>query len=213
MLIRRLHLLREAFRDRRGVAAIEFAFVAPVLALLMLGAPDISSAIMASNRATFVAETIAQLISQTKVTLTDNDINQILQSAPLVDPDILTYARTANTSVENSVSIIATSVAFTLADANCKSNCKYDANVVFSRALSGSGRQCGKLVPGSDGSSGLPSEVYSANSIVAVDVTVRFKPLFSNLFFNELSFKRSAYFRPRYVEPVKSTNNCPAYAS
>lgn len=215
--LRRLSARRSWWKflsDGRGVAAVEFAFIAPTLLLMLLAAPDISSAIMASNRATYVAESLGQLVSQTKIKLSDTDLSQILNSAPLIDPDILTYARQANVSISNSASIIITSVAFTLADANCKSNCQYNANTVFSSSLSGGARPCGRLQAGDGEDLGtLPAKVYSANSLIVLDVVTRFRPLLSNIFFGEMSFKRTSYFRPRYLDQIDSTKNCPGYAS
>ena len=38
------------FRDRRGVAAVEFAFVAPVLILIYMGLAEVTMALMAERR-------------------------------------------------------------------------------------------------------------------------------------------------------------------
>ncbi|GGE17430.1 hypothetical protein GCM10011390_40670 [Aureimonas endophytica] len=209
-----LRTLCRAFRDRRAVAATEFALVLPVLILLVVGLPDLGGAILAAGRATKLAETMAQLVSQSKITLSDTDLDQILGAAPLADPEILTYARAAGVSIEKAATVIVSSVAFKPTNANCQANCQYKANVVFSRALSGAARPCGALVQGEDGSLfTLPSKVYSANSVVVVDVETHFKPFLADLLFGEMSFKRSAYFRPRYVAQIDSTRNCPGYAS
>ncbi|WP_152047773.1 TadE/TadG family type IV pilus assembly protein [Aureimonas psammosilenae] len=200
--------------DRRGIAALEFVLIAPIMILLLGSLPDVVGVVSAAKQATKLAETMGQLVSQAKVTLTENDINQILNAAPLVDPDILSYARAADVAVENAASITITSVAFTPIGNSCATTCQYEAGVVFSRTLSGTVRECGKLSAGSTNSpTTLPAEVFSANSIVVVDVETHFKPFATSFLTGEVSFKRSSYFRPRYLENVTSTKNCPGYAS
>lgn len=57
-------LLRRLFRDRRGVGAIEFAIVAPVLILLYVGSAEVSVAMSINKKVARASSTIADLISQ-----------------------------------------------------------------------------------------------------------------------------------------------------
>lgn len=52
--------MRKIMRDRRGVAAVEFALVAPVLTMLMLGGATIGIAIHDYDRLTFASESAAR---------------------------------------------------------------------------------------------------------------------------------------------------------
>ena len=56
------------FRDRRGVAAVEFAFVAPVLILIYMGLAEVTMALMAERRAGHATAAIADLIAQDTLT-------------------------------------------------------------------------------------------------------------------------------------------------
>lgn len=55
-------------RDRRGVAAVEFALIAPVLILLYLGLAEITMALMAERRAGHATAVIADLVAQDTLT-------------------------------------------------------------------------------------------------------------------------------------------------
>ena len=59
-----LSLAARAWRDPRGVAAVEFAFIAPLMVLLFFGLAQLSQAIIASRHANHSASTLGDLISQ-----------------------------------------------------------------------------------------------------------------------------------------------------
>jgi Flp pilus assembly protein TadG len=62
-------------RDRRGVAAVEFAFVAPILICAYLGMAEVDLGVLASRQTSHLAATIGDLASQsdnlTAANLTD----------------------------------------------------------------------------------------------------------------------------------------------
>lgn len=51
-------------RDRRGLAAVEFAFIVPLMLTLMFGTIEISSAVAVDRKVTLAARTISDLVSQ-----------------------------------------------------------------------------------------------------------------------------------------------------
>jgi Flp pilus assembly protein TadG len=55
---------RRLRRDRRGVAAVEFAMIVPILLLLYLGTMEISSGVSLNKRVARVAVTAADLVTQ-----------------------------------------------------------------------------------------------------------------------------------------------------
>lgn len=55
-------------RDRRGVAAVEFAFVFPILLVLYMGSVEITDALAINKRVGKVASSVADLITQSDVT-------------------------------------------------------------------------------------------------------------------------------------------------
>jgi Flp pilus assembly protein TadG len=71
--LRRIHYLitlkafgKDFARDNRGVSAIEFAFVAPILILAYLGLADLTLGMMVSRRASHLAATIGDLAAQSE---------------------------------------------------------------------------------------------------------------------------------------------------
>lgn len=52
------------FQDKKGVAAIEFAFIAPILILLFIGTMEVSYAVSVDRKVSRVSSTVADLITQ-----------------------------------------------------------------------------------------------------------------------------------------------------
>lgn len=57
-------MLRRFAADRRGVAAVEFALVAPVMVILYMGLAELTLAMMAERRASHAASVVGDLVSQ-----------------------------------------------------------------------------------------------------------------------------------------------------
>lgn len=76
---------RRLAKDRRGMAALEFALIGPVMVLLFFGTVEGSNALVESRRATQAANTLADLAAQetelTPALLTDlfSGVSQIMQ--------------------------------------------------------------------------------------------------------------------------------------
>ena len=64
MWLRLRRSVRGLCRDRRGVAAIEFAIIAPVMLVMFLGTVDFSAGIAVNRKVTLIARTLADLPSQ-----------------------------------------------------------------------------------------------------------------------------------------------------
>lgn len=60
-------------RDRRGNAAVEFAFVVPLMLTLFFGTVEFSSGVAVNRKVTLVARTMSDLVSQSS-TVTDTDL-------------------------------------------------------------------------------------------------------------------------------------------
>jgi len=59
-------------RDKGGVAAVEFAFIVPLMLMLLFGMIDTSSGVAIDRKVTLTARTLSDLVSQgSKVTSTD----------------------------------------------------------------------------------------------------------------------------------------------
>ena len=78
--------------DRSGVAAIEFAMVAPIVLFLFLGTLEMSQAITVDRRVTQVASSTADLVARTKQTTTsemDGIMDLIDETMKPYDPNLM----------------------------------------------------------------------------------------------------------------------------
>ena len=123
-----LRCIARLARDRRGVSAIEFAMIAPVLILLYVGTVELGTALTVYRRTSQVAATAADLTAQVK-TVTKSDIADIeAASSSILTP----YSTTPLKIVLSSV----------VADRN------NNGKVEWSCASSGSARSTGSILPG-----------------------------------------------------------------
>ena len=173
-----------ALSDRRGVSAIEFAFIAPVLIALYVGAVQLGNALTINRRVYSVASTTADLAAQVK-SVSTGDLQDITSAAS----SILTPYSTAP------LKIVVSSV---VADNNNipKVDWSYATNGATPRA-----KNSGVT---------LPAGLTQANSsVIMAEVTYAFTPLL-NLrgYFNPGPFTmgRTFYERPRLSFTVKMTN-------
>lgn len=76
-LRRVLQPLRRASRDVRGVAAVEFALILPIMLLLFFGANELGNALTISRKVTHLTSTLADLVAQAK-SVSNTDMSNIL---------------------------------------------------------------------------------------------------------------------------------------
>src|SRR5947207_12903626 len=73
------HLVRLA-RERRGVAAVEFAMLLPLMVTLYLGSVEISQGVGINRKVTLTSRTVADLASQV-ATINNADMTNFLNAA------------------------------------------------------------------------------------------------------------------------------------
>jgi len=61
-------------RDRRGVAAVEFAVILPIVLMLFFGTIEVSTGVAVDRKVVILTRTLSDLISQAK-SITDTDIS------------------------------------------------------------------------------------------------------------------------------------------
>jgi Flp pilus assembly protein TadG len=70
-------------RDRRGNAAVEFAFVVPLMLALFFGTVEFSSAVSAQRKSVLATRTMSDLVSQSSV-VDDNDLQNFYKAAAAI---------------------------------------------------------------------------------------------------------------------------------
>lgn len=73
--------------DKDGVAAVELAFIFPIMLILYFGLVDVTNLLSANRRVTLTTSTIADLATQASGTVTESDLQGYFNAAaPIMDP-------------------------------------------------------------------------------------------------------------------------------
>ena len=166
------HAWAQFRRDGRGMSAVEFAFIAPVLIMIYVGVAEINSLVTVYRRAATVASTAADLTAQVK-SVTTSDLEDITGAAGAI---LTPYSTEPLKLVLSSV----------VADNN------NNGKVAWSYSNKGSGRAPGSSynVP--------PGLTEPGSSVIVAEVTYDFQPLVGMYDFAvPVELKRTFYSRPR----------------
>lgn len=193
-------------RDRSAAAAIEMAFVAPVMIVLALGGVDTARYVEATESVSKVASTIGQMITEnTSGSVNYIDLQFYHDSAMVIFPDVLSDAARQGISWSNDISISMSSIQFTATPTNCTASCTYVPKVIWTGGSNP--RTCGTIfsqVPDASvpSASTLPKDIYGPGSVIVVDVQYNYHPYFVSFLSSSISIARSVYMAPRYVSLV-----------
>lgn len=88
--------------DRRGLAAVEFAFILPVMMVMLFGTVEFSSAIAIDRKVTLMARTLSDLTSQATTVSSSDLTNFFAASTGIMTP----YPTTATTILNSTITQI-----------------------------------------------------------------------------------------------------------
>jgi Flp pilus assembly protein TadG len=71
--------LRRCASDTRGMAAVEFAMVVPIMLMMFIGAVELSQAITVDRRVTQVASSTADLVARSEKQISQTEIGDIMK--------------------------------------------------------------------------------------------------------------------------------------
>ena len=114
---RKMVSLKAFWRDRRGVSAIEFALIAPVLVVMYCGLAETTQAMMAQRRLSNIASQIGDLVAQSAQTGPSkmNDIfnigNVIMAPYPTSTLKMCIYSVTSDATGKDTVAWVKTNPA------------------------------------------------------------------------------------------------------
>jgi Flp pilus assembly protein TadG len=168
--------LHQFARDVRGVAAVEFAVVLPLMMTMYLGGSEVSQGISASRKVTLVSRTVADLSSQVS-NITNASMTNILNaSATIVAP------------------FPAANLKVTVSCVNIDATGK--ATIAWSDTLGGTTHSVGSTVT-------LPPALNVANtSLVWSEVQYSYKPTIGYVISGTLTLKDQMYMRPRLSDTI-----------
>lgn len=168
--------LRGLVVDERGVSAVEFAMLLPLMLALYLGTVEISQGIGADRKVTLTARTVADLVSQVS-SMSNSDMTNSLNAASAV---MAPYPVSKLKVTVTSVSIDGTG----------------KATVDWSDSLNGTARAKGSTIT-------LPTAlVVNNSSLIWSEVQFSYTPTIGYLVSGTLTLKDQIYMRPRLSDKV-----------
>lgn len=206
-------------RDESGIAAVEFAFILPLLLLLYVGTNTLMQAISAARGVTVLARTLSDLVSQQppNVNLTDAVTQDMFNASTTV------LAPFSTASLQMTLS----NIEF-VANASASSGTGYDAKTRWTVSFSnGTLRPCATaagtttpvLTPVANGtkpsSTTMPLGLYGAGFIIVADVSYTYQPTIGLFTWGQangrtgtgtgIAFSRTSYMRPRETDNIRYT--------
>ena len=185
MIMRMRKLLGRLGGDRRGVSAVEFALLTPVMITFYLGCVEISDGVAVSRKVSLTAASLANLAAQT-TTISTTDMTNILNAATAI------VAPSDSTKLQITVSCLSI-------DAN------KNAKVKWSRANTGSGRTTGSTYTFDSSSSAL--DVASTQLILA-EATYSYTPIVGTAISGTLTLSDRMFMSPRISTPDYNGTTC-----
>ena len=163
--------------DAKGVSAVEFALVLPLMLTLYLGGVEVAQAISASRKITLVSRTVADLASQSSSISETNMTNLLNASAAVVSPF--------------SSSTLKVTVSQVKIDGNG------NATVDWSESRNGTKRGVGSSVT-------LPEALKVNNTwLIWSEAEYGYTPAIGYVMTGTLQLKDQMYMRPRLSDSVK----------
>jgi Flp pilus assembly protein TadG len=175
-LVRRIARLVD---DRRGVSAVEFAMLLPVMMTLCLGSVEATQGIAASRKVTLTAHALADLASQ-YTDITNAGMSNILAAGSAI---VAPYSAANLQEVVSEIAIDA----------------QGNATVVWSDTLNGTALTVGLSVS-------VPSSLAVPNSyLVLAQVQYSYNPSYGYVMTGTLTLHDQIYMRPRQSTSIART--------
>jgi len=168
-----MRMTRAFFRSESGVAAIEFAFILPVMVIMFLGVVEVSNYVMAARRVANVASTAADLVAQDTF-VSDDEMGDIMGAL-----DVLIAPMNAENATIRITSVVADAQGVPKVD--------------WSEARHTTPRAVGSTVSYSD----IPTGLISANqSVIMTEIFFGYDPMFAS-FLPRPNINDKFYLKPR----------------
>ena len=230
--LKRLTYLRKLAERREGIAALEFALIAPIMIYTLLVASDIAAALNLTRHLTNAADVIAEVVSQQ--TQNGNPTRYVTDAILLADDasllttvsEVMPDAARKNEDWTSDIQAIVSSVQF-----RPVGTCIYQppggpatvcssAYVMWSVGFTATGfthtRTCGPTTIASANTKTpslttippgavTPGRVNQPGTIIVVDVSYVFNPLFTKWLTGPFTFQRTAYLPPRFFTEIDYT--------
>ncbi len=171
--------LSHFWRDRRGVSAVEFAFIAPVLVFFYFGMAELTSTMIAQRRLSHIASSVGDIVAR-DTQLTDARRTDIFQvGSVLMAPFPTSTLRMCIMSVSSNAAGTTDTVDWS-EPSNSPTNCPLKDAVVD-----------------------IPSSVLPAGgSVIVSKASYDYPPPLKFITKSAFTFRRTFYLRPRLSDKV-----------
>jgi Flp pilus assembly protein TadG len=167
-------------RDRRGVSAVEFALLAPVMITLYLGCAQVSQGVTADRKVSLVSAALANLTAQ-GTTLSTTDMSNILDASSAI---IYPF----------STSVLTMTVTCLKIDAN--------KNVTVKWSVTRGGTA-------NSGTMSIPSALAVANTqLILAQASYNYVPIIGTALASSITLSDQMYMSPRITAPTYNAIAC-----
>lgn len=177
--------LRKFLSDRRGLGAVEFALIAPLLLLIYLGSVDLADGMDTNRKVSRSASVLADLVAR-QLSVTKNDLDDMFN---IGRASLLPYGRTSP-----KISITAIRVDGTASARNLTPKVDWSyANIA-------------NFAAAKDAVGDFPTNLLVEGSyFIRVDVELDYKPI--NAWISKsIPMRETYYLAPRYTNTIPCTN-------
>jgi Flp pilus assembly protein TadG len=177
--VRSSRLLARFAGECRGVSAVEFALLLPLMMTLFFGSVETSQGVAASRKVTLTAHALADVSSQ-YTDITNADMSDILAAGSAI---IAPYSAANLQEVVSELSI----------------NAQGQASVVWSDSLGGTALSVGQVVA-------VPASLAVPNSyLVLAQVQYSYNPTYGYVLTGTLTLSDESYLLPRQSNSIART--------
>lgn len=165
-------------RDARGMAAVEFAFIVPILLLMLIGTVEVTRAVSIDRRLTVITNMVADLVAREEE-LNSDDVTAIYDVAELMmSPYEAEPLKISLIPVRSSIT---------------------DGNIVrvYPVAAHRPSYNGGTLPARCQAYTLAPNFLREGTSLIVVEATYNFTPMFGSFIFGAMEWKETAYASPR----------------
>ncbi|HEY4944484.1 MAG TPA: TadE/TadG family type IV pilus assembly protein [Rhizomicrobium sp.] len=178
-----LSWIRKSLRANDGLAAVEFAMIAPVMIALFLGSIELTDALDCKQKVTGMASTAADLIAQ-ETLVTSSDISNVFSA---INSIVYPYSTTGLKIVVSSLG----------------DNGSGGGKVLWSCAQNATARVSNSTVA-------VPSGVISTGgSVILTEVTYPYTSKIAKYLSSSTNMTSSFYARPRRSTTITGPGSCP----